>query len=307
MRILLLGANGQVGFELARSLAPLGELHRAMRPGARASALTVDLTRPETLEAVLAQVAPEVVVNAAAHTAVDRAEDEAELADAINHRALAMLGAWAASRGALIVHFSTDYVFDGRGQRPYREDDTPAPLGVYGASKLAGERALRASGAPHLILRTAWVYAARGHNFLRTMLRLGRERGRVQVVDDQRGAPTSARWIAAATAVVLARLVTQPAGIDAARLGTYHLAAHGDCTWYDFACAIFAGARAAGLLDTEVVVEPIATAQFPTRARRPAYSVLDTSKLRAAFGIHSPPWQQGLELVIDELAVQASG
>jgi dTDP-4-dehydrorhamnose reductase len=300
MKILLLGANGQVGFELARSLAPLGDLHAATRSGSDGS-IAVDLANPETLDAALHDVAPDVVVNAAAYTAVDRAEDEANLADRVNHWALTVLGAWAVRSGALIVHYSTDYVFDGSSKLPYAEDDATAPLGVYGNSKLAGEEALRDSGCDHLIFRTAWVYAARGQNFLRTMLRLARERDQLSVVNDQRGAPTPARLIAAATAIALARNLDS----DSAMAGTYHLSAAGDCTWYDFAVALLQRAAAAGIIERCPAVVPIATSQFPTRARRPAYSVLDTTRFRTAFGLHLPSWQSGLDAVIGELAAAA--
>ncbi len=195
MKILLLGANGQVGFELQRALAPLGGMTAATRSGklpGNVDCLRVDLADTDSLAHALDSAQCDIVVNAAAYTAVDHAEDEPELAGRINGDALAQIGAWAARSGALVLHYSTDYVFDGQGTRPYREDDAPAPLGVYGASKLAGEIALRDAGCDHLIVRTAWVYAARGHNFLRTMLRLGEERDRLTVVDDQHGAPTSA-------------------------------------------------------------------------------------------------------------------
>ncbi len=296
MKILLLGANGQVGFELARSLAPLAELHAATRAGERG--VRVDLANPETLDAALHAVAPDIVVNAAAYTAVDRAEDESNLADRVNHWALTVLGAWAARTGALVVHYSTDYVFDGAGDRPYREGDATAPLGVYGSSKLAGELALRDSGCDHLILRTAWVYAARGQNFLRTMLRLARERDELRIVNDQRGAPTSARLIAAATALALARNLDS----DSALLGTYHLSAAGECTWFDFALALLQRAVAAGIIERCPRVVPIATSEYPTRARRPAYSVLDTAQFRAVFGLNLPSWQSGLDAVIGELS-----
>ncbi|HEX3123425.1 MAG TPA: dTDP-4-dehydrorhamnose reductase, partial [Rhodanobacteraceae bacterium] len=243
MKILLLGANGQVGFELARTLAPLGELQLATRDGLLASGehcLHADLANPETLDAALHAAMPDVVVNAAAYTAVDRAEDEDNLADRVNHWALAVLGAWAARHGALVVHYSTDYVFDGAGTKPYREDDATAPLGVYGRTKLAGEDALRASGCDHLILRTAWVFAARGHNFLRTMLRLARERDELRVVDDQRGAPTTAGTIASATAQALSLWLSRDEQSRDAALGTYHLCAGGHCSWFEFAQAIVA-------------------------------------------------------------------
>ncbi|MGA9332804.1 MAG: dTDP-4-dehydrorhamnose reductase, partial [Rudaea sp.] len=267
MKILLLGANGQVGFELMRTLAPLGELVCATRAGVddtSATCLKIDLAKTATLGDALKSVAADVVVNAAAYTAVDRAEDEPELADRINHRALAEIGAWAAPRRALVVHYSTDYVFDGTATRPYREDDATAPLGVYGRSKLAGENALRASGCAHLILRTAWVYAARGHNFLRTMLRLAHERDSVGIVDDQHGAPTTARLIANATAQALGRWQAFRKHDDRQRLsGVYHLCATGECTWYEFARRIFIEALAAGLIERPMQLTPIATADYP--------------------------------------------
>jgi len=304
-KILLLGANGQVGFELARTLAPLGELQVATRDGLLATGehcLHADLANPETLDAALHAAAPDIVVNAAAYTAVDRAEDEENLADRINHWALTVLGAWAARSGALVVHYSTDYVFDGAARRPYREDDPTAPLGVYGRSKLAGEDALRASGCDHLILRTAWVFAARGHNFLRTMLRLARERDELRIVDDQRGAPTAAGTIASATAQALSLWLAWDGQARDAAIGTYHLCAGGQCSWFEFAQAIVASAKRAGLVDRVPAVVPIATADYPTRARRPAWSVLDTTKIRAAFGLNLPRWEQGLDAVIGELA-----
>ncbi|MBS0438575.1 MAG: dTDP-4-dehydrorhamnose reductase [Proteobacteria bacterium] len=301
MRTLLLGANGQVGFELARSLAPLGELVCASRDGKMpggAACLAADLGSPASLAAALDSTQADVIVNAAAYTAVDRAEDEPQLAQRINARALAEIGAWAASNNALVVHYSTDYVFDGSGTKPCREIDAVAPLGVYGASKLAGEIALRDSGCDHLILRTAWVYAARGHNFLRTMLRLARDRDELRIVADQHGAPTPARLISAATAAVLA----QRMGGREMKPGTYHLCAAGQCTWFDFAGAIFARAQAAGLIERVPRLVPIATADYPTPARRPAYSVLDCSRIRDAFGLRLPTWQAGLDAVIGELA-----
>lgn len=304
MRILLLGANGQVGFELARSLAPLGEVFCATRSGKRetqAPCLRVDLADARTVEDAMHETTPDIIVNAAAHTAVDRAEDEAELADRLNHLALRTIGAWAASNGALVVHYSTDYVFDGTGTRPYRETDATAPLGVYGRSKLAGEEALRASECAHLILRTAWVYGARGQNFLCTMLRVGRERDQLRVVSDQRGAPTTARLIAEATAQILVRWRAFDSAKRTQSLGTHHLCAGGDCTWHDFASSIFSRAQAAGLIERVPEIIPISTAEYPTKTRRPAYSVLDTSKVRATFDLNLPPWEDGLDAVIGEL------
>jgi dTDP-4-dehydrorhamnose reductase len=300
VKILLLGANGQVGFELARTLVAHGDVVMATRertPADGAPCLRVDLEYPDSLAHALDETRADVIVNAAAYTAVDRAEDEPDLADRINHRAVAEIGGWAARNGARVVHYSTDYVFDGRATRPYREDDAAAPLGVYGRSKLAGENALRASGAEHLLFRTAWVYAARGQNFLRTMLRLGAERDELRVVVDQVGAPTPARMIAQATATALGRW--QPGDGLA---GTYHMVAGGETSWFEFANAIFRSAARRGLIARVPGMEPIATAEYPTRARRPAYSVLDCSRLEKAFAIQLPGWREGLELVLDEVA-----
>ena len=305
MKILLLGANGQVGFQLQRALAPLGEVSAATRSGklpGNVDALCVGLGDALSLAQALHGARWDIVVNAAAYTAVDRAEDEEHLAARINHQAMKEIGAWAAASGALVVHYSTDYVFDGQGSRPYREDDATAPLGAYGRSKLAGEVALRESGCAHLILRTAWVYGARGGNFLRTMLRLARERERLTVVDDQRGAPTSSGLIAATTAMALSRLLAARPHERAAYLGTYHLAAAGETTWCGFARAIVVRAAAAGLIPREVEVAAIRTADFLTKARRPAYSVLDTAKLCERFGLWMPDWTSGLDAVIGELA-----
>ena len=293
MKILVLGASGQVGHELTRTLASVGNVVAATR-GGEGGTLAADLGDAASLRAALDQANADVVVNAAAYTAVDRAEDEPLLSQRINGDAPGEIGAWANSRGALVVHYSTDYVFDGNGTRPYREDDATAPLGVYGRSKLAGENALRASGCDHIILRTAWVYAARGRNFLLTMLKVGAERDELRVVDDQRGTPTSAGLIADTTATIIGR--------DRTHLGTFHLCAGGECTWFDFAQAIFARARHAGLIAREPRVVPIASADYPTKARRPRYSVLDTSKIRSTFGVNLPSWQQGLDDMIAELA-----
>jgi dTDP-4-dehydrorhamnose reductase len=307
MKVLLTGATGQVGFELRAALAPLGEIVAATRSGRLADhspCLRADLADADSLREALDAANPDLIVNAAAYTAVDRAEDEPELADRINHRAIADVGTWAARHGAGVVHYSTDYVFDGRGTRPYREDDATAPLGVYGRSKLAGEEALRASGAAHLIFRTAWVYAARGANFLRTMLRLAAEREELRVVADQIGAPTPAPWIAQATAAAIAAWQPQDVTARGSLQGTYHLVAGGTANWFDFAGAIMREAQARALLERVPRVVPIATADYPTRAARPAYSVLDTSKLTAAFGLQCPDWQDGLRTVLDELAAQ---
>jgi dTDP-4-dehydrorhamnose reductase len=301
MKILVLGANGQLGHELRRSLAPLGDIVAATRNGELADGsrcLAADLADAASLASVLDQVHATIVVNAAAYTAVDRAEDEPESADRINHRAVAEIGAWAAAHGARVVHYSTDYVFDGSGTRPYREDDPTAPIGAYGRSKLAGERALAASGARHLILRTAWVYAARGHNFLRTMLRLACERDELRVVADQVGAPTPAHWLADATAAIAASW--HDVGDD----GICHLAAAGQCSWHAFAQAIVDGAAHRGLIDRIPRVTAIASVDFPTRARRPAYSVLDGHRVEHRFGIARPDWRAGLDDVLAQMPPQ---
>ncbi len=301
MKILLLGANGQVGHELRTALAPLGELVVATRGGTLADGmpcLAADLADPSSLRAALASAQAEIIVNAAAHTAVDRAEDEPELADRINHLALGEIGQWAQAHDALVLHYSTDYVFDGHGTRPYREHDATAPLGVYGRSKRAGEQALARSGAAHLVFRTAWVYAGQGHNFLRTMLRLGAERDELRVVADQIGAPTPAHWIARSTAEVITRRTAMAHKVD----GVFHLVAAGQCSWFDFAEAILAGAVRRGLLARAPLVRPIASADYPTRATRPAYSVLDGAGLKSAFGLELPPWRMGLDEVLDSLA-----
>lgn len=293
MKLLLLGGNGQVGRELRRALPTLGELVVATREGSD-SEPAADFNAPDALGELVRRIAPDVVVNAAAYTAVDRAESEPDVAFRVNALAPAAIAQACAATGALLLHYSTDYVFDGSASRPYREDDATAPLGVYGASKLAGEDAVRASGARHAILRTAWVYAAHGKNFLHTMLRLAREREELRVVGDQRGAPTPAAWIADASA----RIITQ--GLPAS--GIWHLVAAGETNWHGFAEAIMDEALAAGLLQRVPRVLPITTADYPTPARRPAYSVLDTAKLHADFGITPPDWRDGLRAVVGELA-----
>jgi dTDP-4-dehydrorhamnose reductase len=297
MKILLFGGNGQVGSELRRSLGPLGDVVATTRSGTLEDGTAcdrADFDAPESLAALIERVAPEIVVNAAAHTAVDRAESELDAAFRANAQAPQAIAEACARHGIRLVHYSTDYVFDGRGTRPYREDDPTAPAGVYGASKLAGEEAIRASGTPHLILRTAWVYAAHGRNFLRTMLHLAGERDELRVVADQIGTPTPATLIADATARVLAQPAT--------RSGTWHLTATGATSWHGFAEAIMQGAHARGLIARIPRVLPIATADYPTPAARPAYSVLDCSALQRDFGIALPDWQEGLSRTLDELA-----
>lgn len=281
----------------------------ALEDGARCESL--DLVDIDGLTAALDRIGPNLIINAAAYTAVDRAEDEPGLAQRINGDAPGVLGAWARQHDARVVHYSTDYVFDGSATRPYRETDATHPVSAYGRSKLAGEIALRDSGARHLVFRTAWVYAARGHNFLRTMLRLGAERDELRVVDDQIGAPTPAQLIAEVTAQVIARWCTLPStGRESPRSGggmptldsTYHLVASGQTSWCGFARAIFERAQRAGLIERAPTVHAIGTADYPTRATRPAFSVLDTTKLRDAFGIDLPDWHVALDGVIGELS-----
>ncbi|WP_455948363.1 dTDP-4-dehydrorhamnose reductase [Lelliottia jeotgali] len=293
MTILLLGANGQLGQELRRALAPLGTIVATTRSGALpdgSACAVADFDQPGSLTALLDRVRPTLVVNAAAYTAVDRAEDDREAAFRANAEAPGVLAHWCAQAGVPLVHYSTDYVFDGQGTRPYREDDATAPLGVYGASKLAGEQAIRAAGGRHLIFRTAWVYASHSANFLRTMLRVGAERDVLRVVADQVGTPTPAALIADVTAQALQH--------DGALSGTWHLTAKGETSWHGFAEAIFADAVATGVLPRAPIVEAISTAEYPTPAKRPAYSHLDVAKLEQDFGVVLPRWQDGLKRVI---------
>jgi dTDP-4-dehydrorhamnose reductase len=297
MRILLFGGNGQVGTECRRSLAPLGELVVATRNGQLQDGTAcemADFDRPATLADLIGRIAPDVVVNAAAYTAVDRAESEPDAAFRANAEAPRRIADACARRDALLLHYSTDYVFDGRGTRPYREGDPTAPLGVYGTSKLAGEQAVRDSGARHMIFRTAWVYAAHGSNFLRTMLRLAAERDELRVVADQVGSPTPAVLIADVSAKVLQRPPLQS--------GTWHLTASGDTSWCGFAEAIIDGAHARGLIERRPQITPITTADYPTPAARPAYSVLDTSALQRDFDLCLPSWQDGLGQILGSIA-----
>ncbi len=296
-RILLLGADGQVGWELRRALLPLGEV----RPQNRAEA---DLGDVSALRAVLDRTRPQFIVNAAAYTAVDKAETEAELAHGINAAAPGLLAAWAAEHNAMLVHYSTDYVFDGAKPAPgsYTEADTPNPQSAYGRSKLAGEQAITASGCRHLILRTSWVYAARGGNFAKTMLRLAAERDSLRVIADQFGAPTSAELIADVTAQMLQRLRTDPA-LAAQASGLYHLTAQGSTSWHGYAQFVIAAAAARGLplRCASEQVQAITTADYPLPAPRPANSRLDCTKLQTTFSLFLPPWQTQVQRLIDEL------
>ncbi|QHG86005.1 MULTISPECIES: dTDP-4-dehydrorhamnose reductase [Xanthomonas] len=298
MTTLLFGANGQVGTELLRALAADGPVRATTRSGLLpdgSACETADFGVPETLTALLDQLQPACVVNAAAYTAVDRAEQERDSALRANAQAPGAIAQWCASNGVPLVHYSTDYVFDGQGAAPYREDAQTSPLGVYGETKLAGEQAIRASGARHLILRTAWVYAAHGANFLRTMLRVGAERDVLRVVADQIGTPTPASLIADVTAQLLRQRNTETSG-------TWHLTAAGQTSWHGFAEAIFEEAVSVRLLARAPQVVPITTADYPTPARRPAYSRLSIERLQTDFGIALPEWRAGLRDVIAELA-----
>ena len=296
MKILLLGKNGQVGWELQRSLAPLGEVVALDfdSPGP----LTADFSKPESLAATVRAVAPDVIVNAAAHTAVDKAESEPELARALNATSPAVLAREAAARGAWLLHYSTDYVFDGSGSTPRDEDAPTGPLNVYGQTKLEGEEAIRASGCRHLILRTSWVYGARGGNFARTMLKLAQEREALKVIADQIGAPTGADLLADLSAHMI-----RAARADASLAGSYHAVAGGETSWHGYANHVIAFARAAGvpLKVTEGAVEAVPTSAFPTPARRPLNSRLSSAKLRERFGLALPDWRAGVERMLTEV------
>lgn len=354
MRILLLGKNGQVGWELQRSLAALGELialdrhgsalaqalvtpakagvkslggdpssagsarggnNTAQQPGAAhvvtpaplsvapahagAQFLCGDLTRPDDLANTIRTLRPDVIVNAAAYTAVDRAESEPELARLINATAPGVLAREAAALGATLIHYSTDYVFNGSGTQPWREDDPTGPLNVYGQTKLEGEDLIRASGCRHLILRTSWVYAARGANFAKTILRLAAERDELRVIADQFGAPTCADLIADVTAHALRAVLANPA-----LGGTYHLAAAGETSWFTYARFVIERARAAGqtIKVAPEAITPIPTSAYPTPAMRPLNSRLNGSRLEQAFDLAMPSWEMGVLRLLEEMA-----
>lgn len=290
-RILLIGATGQVGWELMRTLAPLGEVAAASICGTYGP--LVDLADPAALERLIADAEPRLIVNAAAYTAVDKAESEPELARLINADACGVIGGQARRLGAGVLHYSTDFVFAGDGDSPYREEDPTGPLGVYGATKLDGEGQLLDSGAAAVVLRTSWVYGARGQNFLRTMQRLFRERDRVNVVDDQVGAPTWSRMLAEVSAQILARSLTGDLDLDQVR-GVYHCSGAGQTSWYGFARAVWE----AGVYSAKLA--PIPSSAYPTPARRPAYSVLDNQRFQETFGLTLPDWQHSLAQCLDE-------
>ena len=294
MKILLLGSNGQLGWQLRRSLSVLGDVtavHRASTP------LCGDLAQPEALARTVQTVRPDVIVNAAAYTGVDRAETEREAAFAINAAACALLAAEASRLGAWLVHYSTDYVFDGSGERPWSESDATAPINTYGQSKLAGERAVVAGSERYLVLRTSWVFDSWGQNFLKSILRAALQRDSLDIVCDQWGAPTRAALIADITAQILPRLRPDLAGI-------YHLAAAGETNWHAYASLAIAHAAECGMpvRTGPGQIHPIPAARYPVAAARPGNSRLDTAKLRRAFGLHLPAWQDGVRSVVAELA-----
>lgn len=294
-RILLTGGTGQLGRNLALALQELGK----MKVPARAE---FDLASPTSMRRMLDEWRPGLIVNAAAYTAVDRAESEPELALAVSGAAPAAMAGWAARNDAAIVHYSTDYVFDGAAPRAYREDDKTGPISVYGASKLTGEAAVRDSGADHLIIRTSWLYAAQGQNFLHTILRLARERETLCIVDDQTGAPTSAQWLARISARIIAK---PPFAGD--RSGVLHAAAAGSVSWHGFACAIVERARARGWPVKVETISPISTSGYPTPAARPRNSVLDLDRLGRVYGIVPTPWREQLDAALDRIAPSMEG
>ena len=297
MKILLFGKNGQVGWELQRSLAPLGEIV-AVDCDTRGD-LSGDFTDLAGITETVRRVAPQVIVNAAAHTAVDKAESEPERARRINAEAPAALAEAAQRLGAWLLHYSTDYVFDGSGTSPRVETDSTGPLSVYGQTKLEGELAVIHTSR-HLIFRTSWVYAARGANFAKTMLHLAAERDSLRVIDDQIGAPTGADLLADVTAHVLRAVENRPQ-----RAGLYHLAAAGETSWHGYARFVIEEARRVGypLRVTAERIEAVPGSAYPTPARRPANSRLDTGKLRRTFGVHLPDWRVGVKRLIDELPI----
>jgi len=294
MKILLTGKNGQLGFELQRALAPLGEL-------VAIGQADCDLGDGAALRALVRELAPDVIVNPAAYTAVDKAESDADRAAAVNAAAPGILGEEAARLNALVLHYSTDYVFDGAAAGAYTEDDHPAPQGVYGSTKLAGERLLAEANPRHLILRTSWVVGAHGGNFAKTMLRLAFEREQLGVVADQFGAPTSAALLADVSAQLIRQY--QREGASGFPYGTYHVTASGATSWHEYARFVIAAALAAGkpLKTSPQQVLPLSTVQYPTPARRPANSRLDTSRFRDTFGLRLPPWQDGVRHVLEQI------
>ena len=295
MKLLLLGKNGQLGWELQRSLAPLGDV---VALGSSSTDFNADFSRPEQLAETVLKVRPDVIVNAAAHTAVDKAESEPELARKLNAMSPGVVAAAAQQIGALMVHYSTDYVFDGSGSKPRLETDATGPLSVYGRTKLEGEQLVAQQCARHLIFRTSWVYAARGGNFAKTMLRLAKERERLTVIDDQFGAPTGAELLADVSAHAIRDTLR-----DAGKTGLYHLVAGGETTWHGYARFVLEQARVAGveLKASPDAVDAVPTSAFPTPAIRPHNSRLNTAKLQSTFGLALPHWQAGVARMLREI------
>jgi dTDP-4-dehydrorhamnose reductase len=294
LNILLLGKNGQLGWELQRSLAPLGTVTALDRFGL--DGLCGDISNMDGLRHSIDTVKPDILVNAAAYTAVDKAEDKSEQAMRLNTEAPAVMAKAMKALGGCLVHYSTDYVFDGSGTRPWKETDEVAPLNLYGASKLAGEEAIQASGCQHLIFRTSWVYASRGNNFAKTMLRLAKERDTLNVINDQIGAPTGADLIADVTAHALRQWQQQPQ-----TAGLYHLAASGETSWHQYASFVIQWAQKAGIPLAVQSVNPIPSEDYPVPAERPKNSRLDCHALESTFGLQLPQWQQGVERMLQEI------
>ncbi len=296
MRILITGKHGQVGYELQRTLAPLGDITAI-------DVEDVDLLDHDAIRQTIRSVKPNLIVNPAAYTAVDEAEKQPDMARAINAAAPAVMAGEAKRLGAAFIHYSTDYVFDGKKNVPYTEDDEPCPLGVYGQSKIEGDRAVQNSGAPHLILRTSWVYGTRGKNFLLTILKLAAEREQLRIINDQFGAPTWSRMIAQATAALVARLAPGPGGWAQLQQlsGIYNLTAAGHTTWFEFTRSILGEPDASALQSRPIItreVVPIATEDYPLPAPRPRYSVLSNAKLQRSFGLAMPDWRTQLHLAV---------
>jgi dTDP-4-dehydrorhamnose reductase len=302
LRVLITGCNGQVGWHLQRTLAPMGEVTAI-------DIEQVDLTNSRAVARTVREAAPDIVVNAAAYTAVDKAESEPELARAINVGAPAQIAEECSRSGALLIHYSTDYVYDGSKRAPYEERDATGPLSVYGETKLAGDQAIQASGCAHIILRTTWVYDIRGKNFLRTVIRLAQEKEELRIVGDQYGAPTWARGLAEATTIILSRCLEHKSGTGKWRTGVFHLTAGGQTSWAGFAQAILEdyiafrpadGTGEFGLPLKTRKVSPITTEEYPTPARRPRNSVLSNAQVQAAFGITMPNWRDQLRLAMQD-------
>jgi len=297
MRILLTGSSGQVGGALSIALAPLGTILATGRSN-------FDLAAPETLPCQLDSFAPDIIINPAAYTAVDQAEDEPELAMRVNAKSPGVMAQWAAARAIPLIQFSTDYVFSGAGDRAWREDDATGPLSTYGSSKLAGEKEILAAGGCSLILRTSWVYAAKGRNFLRTIAGLAQQQEDLRIVDDQIGSPTSARLLADVVALMLAEGIDVLRARAAQAQGLVHVCAAGEASWHRFASAIIIGLRSRGVKLAVARIVPIRSDEFPTRAKRPLNSRLDLGRLHELFGVRTPHWERDLEPELDQLALE---